>query len=188
MRRFPIFIFLFVCACASPPDKGEKSPSRATHADSGDRSPAAPPPVQAASADGVAELRRRAATQQPIFVNTLDVDSVAAGEFVPDEAGTPSAYAGQYHFGGSEWESTLTLSVQGSTVTGVLGYAEWENETWVGKEVRFGGGTIAGASLSAPGWMGVFVRYQGQPGLVILRGPTEQLGGEFGTKLGDQDE
>lgn len=186
MRSFSIFIALFLCTCASPPDRGEKSPLSRTRATERAGSNSAPSPAPASSSgdgEGVTELQRLATTRQKILVDHLDVDSVDAGEFVPSQASTPSAYGGEYHFGDSEWESTLTLSVQGNEVSGVLGYADWENESWVGKEVRFDGGRIAGASFSAPGWKGVFVRYQGQPGIVILRAPTDRLSVQYGEKL-----
>jgi hypothetical protein len=56
-----------------------------------------------------------------------DADEADAGEFEAGGPTPPSAYAGEYHFGDSEGESTLTLSVQGNAVTGTLGYADWEN-------------------------------------------------------------
>ena len=197
MRPFPIFVAVFFCACTAP-DKREKTPERTagTIAQAGSDSvtpatvPAFSDPASSPGPgpsrdgeDGVAELRRLAATRQKILVDRLDVDSVSAGELVPHEATTPSAHGGEYHFGDSEWESTLTLSVQGNEVTGVLGYADWENETWVGKRVRFDGGKIIGASFSAPGWKGVFVRYQGRPGIVILRAATDRLSVQYGEKL-----
>ena len=201
MRRFPAVIAV-VCfaACDSLAENGWRNRPEGSGASApGERQAATAPAVvgrEAAAAPlaagpgpadpgdaAGAELRRLAAAGQTILVSGGSGEEVAAGEFVPDLVESPSAYAGGYHFGDSEWESTLELSVQGDSVSGVLGYADWENETWVGKELRLQGGRIDGARLVAPGWSGIFVRYEGRPGLVILRAPA-QLGIEFGEKLG----
>jgi hypothetical protein len=194
MRSSPIFFAVLLCACIEAPGKGERRPEdRTTRPAASSDTPAA---VQSGSvpaftsvhgsaddgADGVAELQRLIDTRRMIAMDRLDVDSVSAAEFAPNVASTPSVYGGEYHFGDSEWESELTLTVEGNTVTGELGYADWENETWVGKEVRFEGGTITGASFSAPGWKGVFVLYEGEPGVIILRAPTDRIGIQYGNK------
>jgi hypothetical protein len=194
MRLIPMIIAIgLLAACDEAPRSREQDASGSTvaavrnDADSGTatalrggENPAAAPAAGAPSADGAAELRRLAAAGKPILLPTAE--EVAAGEFVADTASSPSAYAGDYRFGDSEGESTLSLTVRGNAVTGGLGYASWENETWVGKEVRLDGGTIVGSTLTAPGWSGVFVRFRGRPGLVILKAP-DILSVEFGEKL-----
>lgn len=158
MRAIPLLLAALLCACDSPPGTNQ----------------------------GAAELRKLAAAQQTVL--TWDYDEgggegeVPASEFVAD-VNRPSAYAGSYHFGDSERESTLTITVQGEAVTGTLEYGGWENERWVTEVERLEGGTVEGARLSAPGWKGVFVRYRGKPGLVILRGPGPLDRAEFGGKL-----
>lgn len=124
-----------------------------------------------------------AAAQQPILVGAGE--EVPSGEFALDLRTGPSAYAGDYHFGDSESESTLTLTIRGGSVTGRLSYSTWDDAkgTFVGDEVRLEGGRIVGAVLMAPGWSGVFVRYSGRPGLVIFRAPDDVLKTEFGRKL-----
>jgi hypothetical protein len=207
MRPFPIFIAALFCACDAPPRVDEESldaaaatPTQITSDLSTPTVPAdsvvAPSPASSpgagssdAAGQGSAELRRLAAARQSIRVHggEEDVENFNASEFVADEM-SPPAYAGMYHFGDSEGESTLTLTVQGNTLAGTLQYSVWENETWVGKEVRLDDGRIAGARLIAPEWDGVFVRFRGQPGLVILRAPTDRLGVEFGNKLDPRQE
>jgi len=194
MRSSSIFVALLLCACNVGVDKEEsgpkdRTPPSAAASDASRTGAAASIPAFTSGlgsandgADGVAELQRLTDTHRMIAMDRLDVDSVSAAEFTPNVASTPSAYGGEYHFGDSEWESELTLTVEGNTITGELGYAEWENETWAGKEVRFGGGTITGASFTAPGWKGVFVLYNGEPGVIILRAPTDRIGIQYGNK------
>lgn len=182
MRQLAVLIVaVFLSACGSEADeqKGVGGASAAT-ADTASAPPPNAPAGPTRSVDGLVVLRKLAAAQRPVLIDGHE--EVPAAEFVPDEANAPSAYAGDYHFGDSEGESTLSLTVQGNSVTGRLAYAVWENETWVAQEVRLEGGAIEGATLTAPGWSGVFVRYQGQPGLVILRAPTDVLQVEFGDK------
>jgi hypothetical protein len=200
MVRFPAFVAaLCLCACNPLGETGEpKGPDGSSANLSREhRDTAAPvrvqgdsgaPPVKSprladTASEGETELRRLAEAGQSILVPGGSGVEVAPGEFVADLADNPSEYAGRYHFGDSEGESTLTLEVQGSAVSGALGYADWENETWVGKELRLDGGRISGARLTAPEWSGVFVRYQGKPGLVILRAPEVISGVEYGRKL-----
>lgn len=199
MRASLICAFVLVCACAPSPDAREKTSER-PRSQSGSNVAATVPGGSSlmpawvgstsadSSNDGVAELRRLTAAQRKILIDHVDVDSASASEFTTDPASNPSAYAGAYHFGDSEWESTLTLTVNGDAVSGRLGYADWEHETWVGKEVRFGGGRITGSSLVAPGWKAVFVLWNGQPGIVILRAPTDQLGVQYGERLYESDQ
>jgi hypothetical protein len=115
-----------------------------------------------------------------IHVEHNEAEEADASEFEAAATNSPQAYAGTYHFGDSEWESALTLSVRGNAVTGTLGYSVWENETWAGRSVRLDSGRIERGKLTAPGWSGIFATYQGQPGLIILRAPTEHLKVEFG--------
>lgn len=191
MRTFMILLAVLCCACT--PETAEKR-TAAVAADASDGSVRTPSPAQVGSnpvpspatdsaADAAAELRRLAAARQLIHLEHSDAAEADAGEFKADGANPPLAYAGEYHFGDSEGESTLTLSVQGNAVTGTLGYADWENETWVGKEVRFDSGRIEHGKLTAPGWSGIFASYRGQPGLIILRAPTERLQIEFGERV-----
>lgn len=199
MKRFPVFVAaLCLCACNPFGETGEPKGSDGSSASLARerRDTAAPvpvrdtrvPPVKSSrladtASEGELELRGLAAAGRSILVPGGSGEEVAPGEFVADLADSSSEYAGEYHFGDSEWESTLTLEVQGSAVSGALGYADWENDTWVGKELRLDGGRISGARLTAPGWSGVFVRYQGRPGLVILRAPGVISGVEYGEKL-----
>jgi hypothetical protein len=190
MRQLAVFIAaLFLFACASEADEqkgaGDGSAAKADSPRTADTASAPPPsppagPVRSGGVDGLVVLRKLAAAQRPVLIDGHE--EVPAGEFVPDEANSPSAYAGDYHFGDSEGESTLSLTVQGNAVSGRLAYGVFKNEAWVAQEVRLEGGSIEGATLTAPGWSGVFVRYQGQPGLVILRAPTDVFGVEFGEK------
>lgn len=187
MRSFVILLAVLCSACT--PETAEKRAAGAG-ADARNRpagtpstaqagsSPAPSPPTDSA-ADAAAELRRLVAARQVIVVDHGDTDP---GEYEAGGANPPSAYAGEYHFGDSEGESTLTLSVQGNAVTGTLGYADWENEDWVPKEVRFDNGRIERGKLTAPGWSGIFASYQGQPGLIILRSPAKLLQVEFGNR------
>ncbi len=111
------------------------------------------------------------------------VEEVPAGEFELYLEDRPAGYAGEYHFGDSEEESTLELTVAGDRVTGVLTYATFENDNWVPREVRLTGGRIVGAMLVAPEWSGVFVRLGRQRGLILFRNPTDWIRTEFGAKL-----
>ena len=53
----------------------------------------------------------------------------------------------------------------------------------MGKELSLGEIRIDGARLTAPGWSGVFARYEGRPGLLILSTPAEVISApEFGEK------
>jgi hypothetical protein len=199
MRASPIYAFVLFCACAPSPDAREKTSDRprskaeSNVAGAGQNGSSLMPAWVGSSAsdtstDGAAELRRLTAARRQILIDHLDADSASASEFTTDPANNPSAYAGEYHFGDSEWESTLTLTVHGDAVSGRLGYADWEHETWVGKEVRLDGGRIADATLVAPGWKAVFVLWNGQPGIVILRAPTRQLGIQYGERLYESDQ
>lgn len=194
MRSFPILVAVLFCACNVGVDKEASSPKDRATPPTASRPPATAPAgsVPAFSsglrasddgADGVAELRQLTAAHRMIAMDRVDEDSVSAAEFTPNVASAPSAYGGDYHFGDSEWESNLALTVEGTTITGVLSYGSFENEKWVGEEVRFEGGTINGASFSAPGWKGVFVLYNGERGVIILRNPTDQIGVQYGNKL-----
>lgn len=193
MRTFVMLLAALCWACT--PETTEKrtaaagadAPSRPARTPStvqvGDQP--APSPSTDSAADAAAELRRLAAVRQMIHLEHSDAGEADAGEFEAGGPNPPLAYAGEYHFGDSEGESTLTLSVQGNAVTGTLGYADWENETWVPKEVRFDSGRIERGKLTAPGWSGIFASYRGQPGLIILRAPTERLQIEFGERASD---
>jgi hypothetical protein len=188
---FVIVLALLSWACTA--DTAEKRTSGAG-ADAPNGPVRTPSPVQAGSnpapspstdsgAGAAAELRRLAAARQMIHLEHSDAEEADAGEFEAGGAEPPLGYAGEYHFGDSESESTLTLSVQGNAVTGNFGYADWENERWVPKEVRFDSGRIERGKLTAPGWSGIFASYRGQPGLIILRAPTERLQIEFGERI-----
>lgn len=187
---------MFVCACNSPRHAGEHKstdtqdavtqhssrsgvPNPGKHARDSAEAATVATATRSSAGDGRAELQELAARGRLVGSGS---EEVAAGGFVADVASTPSTYAGEYHFGDSEGESGLALKVQGSVVTGTLVYADWEKDTWVPKEVRFEGGRIEGVRLTAPGWKGVFVRYNGSPGLLILEAPTDMLGVEFGFK------
>jgi hypothetical protein len=204
MKRCLVFSTLLLCACGAS-EGGAERPQAATAGVARDTAGSDVPPAIAAGTDpapalasapgeqssgvegdGRAALRRLALARKPIGIDG-GLEEASASEFVADTAKTPSAYAGDYHFGESEGESTLTLTVKGNTVTGVLEYADWVNKRWVGRQLRLDGGRIDGSMLVAPGWSGVFVRYEGQPGLVILRAPTNLLRVELGVKLPVQD-
>jgi hypothetical protein len=131
-----------------------------------------------------------AAAQASIIIwGTEEVD---AGEFAIDLQRDPSAYAGSYRFGDSEGEATFRLSVQGHRVTGRLTYAVWKNNTWELREVRLDEGRIEGAMLIAPGWSGVFVRWDGTDyerggrGLVLFRSLGQRLDGQFGYRMAEE--
>jgi|GEM_PF-4941694 hypothetical protein len=190
MKTFVILLAVLCSACT--PESAEKRAAGAG-ADARNRPASTPSTAQAGSspapssstdsaADAAAELRRLVAARQMIAIDHYDIDP---GEFEAGGANPPSAYAGEYHFGDSEGESTLTLSVRGNAVTGILGYADWENEDWVPKEVRLDSGRIERGKLTAPGWSGIFVSHQGQPGLIIIRSPAEFLQVEFGERGSD---
>lgn len=160
-------------ASAAPQDVSDDSAAAPSAASAADTAPA----------DGPAELRKLAAAGGQVLVDGNE-ERVPAGELVVDTADTPAAYAGDYHFGDSEWESTLSLEVRGNAVTGTLKYAVFQNETWVAREMRLAGAAISGATLTARGWSGVFARYGGKPGLVILRSPSDRItAAEFGDKV-----
>lgn len=192
MRTFLILLAFLCWACT--PETAEKR-TAAAGADAPNRpvrtlsptqagSNPAPSPSTDSAADAAAELRRLVAARQMI---RFQHDETDVSEFEVSEANPPSAYAGDYDFGDSEGESTLTLSMRGNAVTGTLGYADWENERWVPKEVRLDSGRIERGKLTAPGWSGIFVSYQGQPGLIILRAPTHLMEVEFGERVSGGD-
>lgn len=117
---------------------------------------------------------------------------VEPGEFTIDLQPSAAAYAGTYHFGDSEEESDLELSVSGNRVTGRLTWGELvDDRAWVESEARLEGGRIEGAMLIAPGWSGVFVRWNGNDGeeggrgLIIFRAPQDRLKTEFGYREDD---
>jgi hypothetical protein len=123
---------------------------------------------------------RPGAAQQPILVSGYQ--EVPSEEFELN-LDRPSAYAGEYHFGDSEGESTLHLTVTGDRVSGRLTYAVWQNERFEPRAVPLREGRIVGAMLLAPEWSGVFVRLGRQKGLILFRNPTNFIRAEFGAKL-----
>jgi hypothetical protein len=108
------------------------------------------------------------------------------GEISPDEMtinleAKPTLYAGEYHFGFSEGESSLTLAVKGSSVSGIFSYGVFDEKSsqFKPKRHRFQG-KIVGAMLVAPGWQGVFVKGRDRKGLVFFQAPTEYAHMQFG--------
>lgn len=118
--------------------------------------------------------------QQPILVSGYQ--EVPSGEFELD-LDRPSAYTGDYHFGDSEGESTLRLTVTGDRVSGRLTYSVYRNRRFEPREVPLRNGRIVGAMLVGPEWSGVFVRRGRQKGLVLFRAPVDFIRVEFGAKL-----
>lgn len=197
MRLIPLLLAALVCACdtssdareagADAPPAADATPS--TPGDSASAAPADSVPhaaVPGAVTEGAAALLRLAAEGKTVRIDLIDGEDLDPREFTADSASDPSVFAGEYHFGDSEWESTLTLTVEGDAVTGELGYADpGEGSTpWIPRRTPLDGGKIRGAMLAAPGWEGVFVRHRGRRGIVILRAPTDRIAPiEFGRKL-----
>jgi hypothetical protein len=188
MKTFVILLAVLCSACT--PESAEKRAAGAG-ADARNRPASTPSTAQAGSspapssstdsaADAAAELRRLVAARQMIDVARTDTDP---GEFEAGGASLPLTHAGKYAFGESEGEAFLTLSVQGNAVTGTVEYGGRENERWVTKEVRFENGRIERGKLTAPGWSGIFVTHRGEPGIIILRSPTELLQAEYGQRV-----
>lgn len=111
-------------------------------------------------------------------------EGIPASELTLDLESLPQAYAGTYHFGDSEWESTLKLTVRGSGVTGVLTYSVWNNaaNNWKQKTIRFTG-TITANLLIAKDWKGVFVRRGDRRGLLLIEAGRDQNVREFGYRM-----
>ena len=108
------------------------------------------------------------------------------GEIGPEEMtinleAKPTLYTGEYHFGFSEGESSLTLAVKGSSVSGIFSYGVFDEKSsqFKPKRHRFQG-KIVGAMLVAPGWQGVFVKGRDRKGLVFFEAPTEYAKMQFG--------
>lgn len=112
------------------------------------------------------------------------MEEFSATVFALDVAASPSEYAGRYHFGESEWESELTLTVRGRSVTGVLTFGEWseKQQTWKTKKLRFTG-TIDGNMLVAGAWKGIFVRRGDRRGLLFMAAPDPHVAKEFGYRM-----
>lgn len=108
-------------------------------------------------------------------------EEVAAGDFTIDLATTPAAYAGRYHFGFSEGESDLVLTVRKGKVTGALSYGVWDTKAnnWKSKTLRFTG-TIDGNMLIAGSWKGLFVRRGDRRGLLLIASPYRDVAMNFG--------
>lgn len=196
MRRFAATIMIvLLAACGDARTRGRSSTDApaetdapatpgpaSTTRDAGDS--AAAPGNAPSIVDGAAELRKLVAAGARIMVFETEEDA-AASEFTVDSAGTPATWAGDYDFGDSEWESVLSLRLEGNAITATLSYGVLANDTtWVTHEERIDGVTISGATLTAREWSGVFARRHGRPGLIIFRAPA---GGniepvEFGKK------
>jgi hypothetical protein len=107
-----------------------------------------------------------------------------ASEFSLYVEKNPARYAGDYHFGESEGESTLTLKVKGTAVTGTLTYGVWDERKkgWKSKKLTFKG-KIAGGMLIAGPWYGVFVQRGDARGLMFYAAPSDYVSGSFGYRM-----
>jgi hypothetical protein len=117
-------------------------------------------------------------TAQSIIDGFEDVDASA---FTLDVASSASRYAGRYHFGESEGESDLVITVTKSGVKGELRYSDWDRKgkKWKSKKLTFAG-TIVGNMLIAGPWNGIFVRKGDQHGLILFGAPTDLVRRNYG--------
>ena len=111
-------------------------------------------------------------------------DEIPASALTLDVESSPSRYAGEYHFGFSEGESTLKITVKGGSVTGTLTYGEWDERTngWKSRTLTFKG-RIVGGMLVADKWYGVFVRHGKTRGLVFHEAPSDHVDRSFGYRM-----